>query len=364
MITKILALALTLASLTAFAHDGAGSGGGGFTSPANRMSVKEMGQLIGPARMHLLMYLNYHDQNRHMLPEEFKGLFGDEDNKNFAYMVKYRLVHVNDTTPCYDQNGKERDGSIYRNDGKQGVCISTFNLSQKIRSDAVQTQLVALMAHEYSHLLGTNETQANKIQKYVLNYMPKWSPNATSHVTNSYHSSLSGARQDINTFIQNLNRLSWQDACYFTNELVSNLSPFFYEGTYMFFSPLNLTNTKWQARIHSGRHLVENLAFGACGLAFGPNSMSNRWNRQKEDYNHAFKFSKTVPVLEFLRVMDRKPVRLKYDERVMITKIENIENFKAELTRVAIYLSQFESVFMTLRDAENNVGSNIDYVER
>lgn len=69
--------------------------------------------------------------------------------------------------PCMNFNHKPNDGSMYGQ--KPGsVCISISNIKVKLRQSDYEQQAAALILHEISHLLGTDEDQANRLQWLIL----------------------------------------------------------------------------------------------------------------------------------------------------------------------------------------------------
>jgi hypothetical protein len=66
--------------------------------------------------------------------------------------------------PCFDSVRNERDASAV---DAPTFCFSVDRLAKHITSDAMQMELMALIAHELSHALGTDEVEATMIQWMV-----------------------------------------------------------------------------------------------------------------------------------------------------------------------------------------------------
>lgn len=67
------------------------------------------------------------------------------------------------TGPCLDRDGNEVDGSAK---DAPIICLSIERLSD-MTEDSAQRQLVSLVAHEVSHMLGTDEAEATMLQNMV-----------------------------------------------------------------------------------------------------------------------------------------------------------------------------------------------------
>jgi hypothetical protein len=80
--------------------------------------------------------------------------------------IKTYSIDIQKNDSCYDFNGYKVDGSIR---SKQGtICISAFTIGTKVNKDSAFPQLIALLAHEYSHLMGYDENQAHQFQLHCL----------------------------------------------------------------------------------------------------------------------------------------------------------------------------------------------------
>ena len=66
---------------------------------------------------------------------------------------------------CPDLSGKENDASALKD--APNICFSLEFLEKKLHEDSGNIELLALVAHEVSHLAGTDETEAELIQAIV-----------------------------------------------------------------------------------------------------------------------------------------------------------------------------------------------------
>ncbi len=158
-------LLMTVSMQTAFAGGVSGgiSGGGGGTivpDPAGTEFIKL--QLSG-ARVSLLMFLKNMKVGKER-PELFQG------KENILEKIKQYSLKIETDKACLDFDGQPNDGSI--NSDPNTICLSAFTIGQKVSMVTAYPQLLALMAHEYSHLMGYDEKAAVLFQTDVL-YMAK-----------------------------------------------------------------------------------------------------------------------------------------------------------------------------------------------
>ena len=91
-------------------------------------------------------------------------------SKIIPEILKTGVTMMNDT-PCYNSTHEIRDGSqyIYELDKtrRDGVCISLPLLASKFTAEDLGNKPIALVAHEYAHLVGADEELAQKIEAYI-----------------------------------------------------------------------------------------------------------------------------------------------------------------------------------------------------
>lgn len=69
---------------------------------------------------------------------------------------------------CYDpRSGEARDGSATAD----GICISSGRLANRYTISEYQKYILALVVHEYSHLLGTTESEAEFLERSVISFV-------------------------------------------------------------------------------------------------------------------------------------------------------------------------------------------------
>lgn len=103
--------------------------------------------------------------------EIFDLLF--QDSEKFDRILINTTIEIQDQQPCYDAKGHPVDGSIYATNANQ-ICLSTKRLQEKLKKDNFEIQLLSLYIHEISHLFGSTENQAQKLQDQILQIGPNF----------------------------------------------------------------------------------------------------------------------------------------------------------------------------------------------
>lgn len=151
------------------------SGGGGNVmfpvDPKEPASINEAHSVVSHARPVLLNYLK--DKREElaagkMEPSEasiFEPLFNT--GKGILHVARNTGIDVENRRSCLDSSSAPVDGSIFS--GHRGVvCLSSFSISKKVERSDVGAQSVALLAHEFTEVLGFEEDAAVTIQAQVL----------------------------------------------------------------------------------------------------------------------------------------------------------------------------------------------------
>jgi hypothetical protein len=141
-------------------------GGGGNTRPAHPVTEAEVRKVLEEGRPMIVFLMNSYSAGatgRNPRPLPVKLFAGP-----VSLLDRLRAVNVSLATrgPCYDEGGNPVDGSA--NQRRQSVCISLPRLMEKLNRENLRNQTLALVAHEYSHLVGTSEAEAEELQEYVL----------------------------------------------------------------------------------------------------------------------------------------------------------------------------------------------------
>ncbi len=78
-------------------------------------------------------------------------------------VIREAKIELSFDGPCIAPDGSEVDGSA-PGSSADSICISIKRISEKLRTDNFRSQTLALIAHEFSHLAGTDETEAETLQ--------------------------------------------------------------------------------------------------------------------------------------------------------------------------------------------------------
>lgn len=156
-----LLFALMMASLTHASSmiDGGMSGGGGEIEPGQEIGTDLPAEIYPHLRGDL--YFLFNRQTHKASSPEMARLL----NAGIFRIIESTTIYSS-FVPCLDSNGREVDGSILSPPGT--VCLSTARLMGSLSQENARNQALALLAHEYSHLLGFNEDDARKVQRQVL----------------------------------------------------------------------------------------------------------------------------------------------------------------------------------------------------
>ena len=95
----------------------------------------------------------------------YKKIF---ENNNVTVVLDTVHPHVRDYGPCYDYSLNPVDASVASLEPDR-FCVSSYALSHKVLPESLPIQAAALMAHEYTEVMGLGETEAVIIQKQALN---------------------------------------------------------------------------------------------------------------------------------------------------------------------------------------------------
>lgn len=177
MINKYFQISsLVLATcLGAFAHaervGGVGSGGGGTTVP-DPSSADEIAQALQEeSRFVIEAWFNRQEKNYSEQPADIKAqnplrkFF--ESKTGISQLLASTPVELRMTRSCFNSVGQPVDGSIYGS--REGsLCMSPSSMAPKLSIYNYKAESFALLVHEFSHLLGADESEAVAIQKMAL----------------------------------------------------------------------------------------------------------------------------------------------------------------------------------------------------
>ena len=155
-------LAVTAIATTAYAT-GAVSGGGGGTLPARPVGIYRINEIVRDSMPELRLYFRsrlQHEDPKYANSGEQKVFFG---NETIADVLERTGIEVRTDKPCYDAFQNEVDASIYANH-PDDICLSAFRIAPKLIEERARVETLALIVHELSHKLGTDEKEATDLQ--------------------------------------------------------------------------------------------------------------------------------------------------------------------------------------------------------
>lgn len=145
--------------------------GGGGTLPAFPISIQEVANIALEAKPEVLYFFNdyewrYKDQSPSPLYQKlFKG------QTTVQEVLKKLRIEVLSDRACKNSINEDVDGSIHASKFNT-ICISAFRIAQKIDKAAAKRELLALIAHETTHFMGANESEAVSLQQdFVSQFM-------------------------------------------------------------------------------------------------------------------------------------------------------------------------------------------------
>lgn len=140
------------------AHEGGISGGGGDTIEPHPVGMYSIESILQSARFQAFMFLNTRLAQIHL------SKIAHPNGNSAPELIQTVKIFVNSTGPCRDAGGNAVDGSIY-SPQPNTICISSFTLGTKLNEDSAFSQTLALVVHEYTHLVGASEDEADRIQE-------------------------------------------------------------------------------------------------------------------------------------------------------------------------------------------------------
>lgn len=152
------------------AFAGGVSGGGGNSKPLHPVTAAQVKRAIYDGRRYVTGILNHFEDGRHRdrrwwERESLAAKLFDGQEQIMDWSLKFP-VEINETGPCLDPEGKEVDGSAQVN--PPSVCMSVPRLVEKLSRESLRGEVLGLLAHEFSHLVGATEEEADYLQNEVI----------------------------------------------------------------------------------------------------------------------------------------------------------------------------------------------------
>jgi len=213
MIKSTLALCLSLPFL-AFA--GGVVDGGGNTGSDTPMPTSEIVDTIKNSRrvaLYIFRALDYgYDWSKNPEPAAAIGtkLFG-EKYTIYNALEEAKFV-IKPHGACRGPNGEANDASVDAKTKK--VCFSLESLSRKLYTNSGRLELLALVAHEVSHFVGTTEAEANALQELVRARISNQPIASYDQIANRYKSNIARLKSTLEkTVIPKIERNHITFAC-------------------------------------------------------------------------------------------------------------------------------------------------------
>jgi len=143
--------------------EGGISAGGGGTLPAEPISVQRVFEIVDQAKKLLRLYINYERKYKDLV---FYNNFYDGE-ENLATQLEKTDIEVMEEAPCKDKFGNEVDASVY-GERTNTICLSAQRVASKLIEANAYQEILALLIHELSHFLGSNEEEATDLQRFSL----------------------------------------------------------------------------------------------------------------------------------------------------------------------------------------------------
>jgi len=212
---------------TASEEGGISSGGGG-TLPADPASTWQIEEIVKSAKRDLRLY--FIGEMRSFIKYDSSSPL---DKK--LYFGKYTILEALNKTdleiledkPCYDGTHKEVDGSIYGS-RPNTICISAFRIAPKVAKQLARNEVIALIAHELSHLVGATEAEAVELQRSLIITFDsaKIEENTTDDLVRDMHSTDSRIAYAIEEVVTTFDSLSDKELLVKMQAILNNVSEF------------------------------------------------------------------------------------------------------------------------------------------
>lgn len=303
------------------AQGGMIAGGGGDTLGPSQIGEDKISGLLSQARREVYMQLALESKNPHFpWPQLFTG-----SPNIFDFIARYKIYEKG---PCEDKFGHGKDGSMY-SPTPDAICIDAHRLGTKLSPSSARAQTLALVAHEYSHLKGFNESQAVALQKYLLSVYADSSSKQSSDLLDSTAQELFKIRAGIFQ-IQSLidKSTDWNTLCYNSQKLSDSMKNIELNSTS---EPYSVFDKKLQSTQDSFYILQTAMTWQAC--AFG--SLDPHSQLYQPYISRWFSAEKQISVSKVAKdVVTDYDIRQRLSPRddIVITKIETMKDYKTQLS--------------------------------
>lgn len=322
----ISALIANIASAGPVSENGTVGGGGGGVLQGPAVESSELWDIIESSRLELYLFFVKQD-GRTQSPIVQQLL---NANPNIFDLIRNNKIQVLGDGPagwCLDADKNKVYGSIHTWQ-KNSICLAWHPLSQILGRDEAHSQILGLLAHEYAHLAGFNEGQAEAVQLEVFNLTANEIRTTVTALPEKFKYVLGSVRGAIINHQQNPMPASWDYYCQLSHKISGYLARMQEVDSLKDFSYLNfqqellLTTYQWK---------INSLNMGSCGQGALDPLRDTYW----EAYNLRFGIKTSMPVSQWAQFVTDKPV----DPTVFVRRLSSFEDFEEELVDIFQYLN-------------------------
>lgn len=305
------------------AHQGTVGGGGGGTITVPAATVYEVHDILRRSRVEL--YLFFLGQGRVSKSPEIRKLV--TGSKTIFDIVKNTTILPGDSSgKCWDAAGNSVDGSIHSRPGT--VCISRESL-KKFDIEGARQQALALLTHEYSHLLGYSEVQAAKLQTLVADLVSTESSESVWRMLEDSIDLFAMLRGSVINHNAVPGAKDWNYYCYIATNMLD------YYGRLQRVNPeknYSSFDEPQYVLLYTYMLRTEGLYLKACGES----SYHPQRSDQLSVYNKIFGTYDVVSARRFSDHFFGAPV----DDFVYFYRLRSPSDFEDELNEIMIYIEQ------------------------
>lgn len=309
-------LKINLINPSASVIEGGMSGGGG--DALDPGGYVDASQLMSFARIELLLFF------KQKSTKPMSSFIAQVVNNSPSMMDIIINTPIYDTySICQDSHGNTVDGSIY-SPYPNTICINSSFMSRFTPEEA-RKQLLALVAHEYSHLLGLNEVDATSLQREVYEQLEGASFVESRSVVSEARRQFAMARGSIINYKEIALNKNWTRRCQLAHKLSRYLWYARVRSTY--FSVLDAEASKL---FYSYNVKVRLLVNGTCRFD------------ENEDFQTAFAEATRLHFREKTQMSVAAVSSLLFEEpvspQILVTRVDSESDFDKELEELRQYI--------------------------
>ncbi|UYL07890.1 hypothetical protein B9G69_012620 [Bdellovibrio sp. SKB1291214] len=149
-----------------------------------------------------------------MYADNIDTVLPKERFEEFENIIERTPLEIQEA-PCI-VNGQKKSAAAYVTP-YQSICVSWKRLERSASKDFPELQILALLAHEYLHLLNYDEADAVIFQKYVMQYLmknglPEYNPNAVYLVDGQFLNRFNAVNWDdkdaVTSYVMDMNSMT------------------------------------------------------------------------------------------------------------------------------------------------------------